>query len=184
MDTGVLIEKAIKRIADVYDLEADDVKKSILESEYPLDLPKMVDEGIYCFRGPDDEVRYENASLCLSNKMLANPGVAKTLLRVICSRIGQWNREDIHELLSFLRKAIDIMELNPDCYIGSSSCCIDINNLPSEDVPADLGGKSRIWAMDKRGMCLVGIDADQVMHVDDMRKSQGRFNYFPAPGKK
>ncbi|MDP2217957.1 MAG: hypothetical protein Q8J68_11805 [Methanolobus sp.] len=169
MDTGVLIEKAIKMIADVYDLEAADVKKAISGSEYPLDLPTMVDEGIYCFRGPDDEVRYENASLCLSNKILANPGVAKALLPVICSRVMQWDREDVNELLLLIRQAVSIMELNPDCYKGS--CFIDINGLPSEDIPEDLGSKCRIWAMDKRGMCLVGIDADQVMHVDDMRKS-------------
>ncbi len=171
MDAGILIEGAIKKIADIYDLEITYVKKAISDSEYPLDLPKMVDEGEYCFRGLDDEIRYENASICLSNKILANPGVAKILLAVICSRIDQWDREDIHELLSLLRQAIDIMELNPDCYIGLSSCCIDINNLPSEDVPADLGGKCRIWAMDKNGMCLVGIDADKIMHLDDLRNS-------------
>jgi hypothetical protein len=129
----------------------------------------MVDEGIYCFRGPDDEVRYENASLCLSNKMLANPGVAKALLPVICSRVMQWDREDVNELLLLIRQAVSIMELNPDCY--TDSCFIDINSLPSEDVPEDIVSKCRIWAMDKRGMCLVGVDADQVMHVDDMRKS-------------
>jgi len=169
--TDILIEAAIKKIADIYNLEISDVKKAISDSEYPLDLPRMVDEGIYCFRGHDNEIRYENASICLSDKILANPGIAKILLTVICSRIDQWDREDIHELLSLLRQAICIMELNPDCYIGLSSCCIDINDLPSEDIPADLGGKCRIWAMDKKGMCLVGIDADQVMHLDDLKNS-------------
>jgi hypothetical protein len=171
MDADLLIRKAIKKIADVYNFDVADVEKAVSGSECPPDLPKMVDEGIYCFRGPDDEVRYENASVCLSNNILANPGVARILLPVICSRVRQWNREDIHELLFLLRQAISIMELNPDSYTGQSSCCISINSIPSEDIPADLRGKYSIWAMDKKGMCLVGVDADQVMHADDIRRS-------------
>lgn len=171
MDTGILIDKAVKRIAGVYGFNVDDVEKAISESESPLDLPKMVDEGIYCFRGPDAEIRYENASICLSNKILANPGVAKSLLPIICSRVSQWDREDINNLLSILRQAVSIMELNPDCYIGLKSCCIDINHLPSEDIPADIGSRYRIWAMDKKGMCLVGVDANRLTHIDDIRRS-------------
>ncbi len=171
MDTGLLIEKAIKKIATVYGFDVADIEKAISGSVCPPDLSKLVDEGIYCFRGPDDEVKYENASLCLSNKILANTGVAAALLPVIFSKVRQWDREDVNELLFFLRQAVSIMELNPDSYAGQISCCIDMNNLPSEDIPADLRGKYRIWAMDKKGMCLVGIDADKIMHVDDIRKS-------------
>lgn len=170
MDTCILIEKAVQRIADVYDLDRDKVEKAISESELPLDLPRMIDEGLYCFRGPDDEVRYENASICLSSKILANPGVAKVLLSSVRSRMDQWDREDINDLLSLLRKAVSIMELNPDLYVVPGSY-IDINHLPSEHIPEDVNSKCRIWAMDKKGVCLVGIDADRLMHIDDVRKS-------------
>jgi len=170
MDTCILIEKAVKRIADVYDLDRDKVEKAISGSEFPLDLPGMVDEGLYCFRGPDDEVRYENASICLSNKILANPGVARVLLSSIRSRIDQWDREDINDLLSLLRQAVSIMELNPDFYAVPGSY-IDIDHLPSERIPEDVNTKCRIWSMDKKGVCLVGIDADRLMYIDDVRKS-------------
>jgi hypothetical protein len=170
MDTGLLIEKAINKISNVYGFDVADIEKAISGSVCPQDLSKLVDEGIYCFRGPDDEVKYENASLCLSNKILATTGVATTLLPIIFSKVRQWDREDANELLFLLRQAVSIMELNPDSYAGQISCCIDMDNLPSEDIPADLIGKYGIWAMDKKGMCLVGVDADQIMHVDDIRK--------------
>lgn len=172
MDTDILVEKAVRRIADIYDFDVDRVKKAISESECPLDLPGMIDEGLYCFRGPDSEIRYENASICLSNKILANPGVSKNLLSSISSRIRQWDREDMNDLLSFLKQAISIMELNPDCYTGMKQY-LDISGLPSEYIPEDISRRCRIWSMDKKGVCLVGIDADQLMHIDDVKKSLG-----------
>ncbi|MCQ6962238.1 hypothetical protein [Methanolobus chelungpuianus] len=170
MDNCILIEKAVRRIADAYDLDLDKVEKAIYGSEFPLDLPGMMDDGLYCFRGPDDEVRYDNASICLSNRILANPGVARVLLSSIRSRMDQWDREDINDLLSLLRQAVSIMELNPDFYTVPGSY-IDINHLPSERIPEDVNARYRIWSMDKKGVCLVGIDADRLMHIDDIRKS-------------
>ncbi|MDW7732407.1 MAG: hypothetical protein SCH66_08260 [Methanolobus sp.] len=171
IDNSVVIEKAINRIAGAYELDVATVRKAIFDSENPPDLEKMVDEGIFCFRGPNNEVRYDNASICLSNKILANKEVAKALLPEVCSRIRNWGKEDVNALLADLKKAVSIMELNPDDYPGLASCGLDIENLPSEKIPGDIEGKYRVWAMDKKGMCLVGIDANKVMHVDDIRKS-------------
>lgn len=147
------------------------IRNAIYELGEPLDLVKMVEEGIFCFRGPDDEVRYDNASICLSNKILANRDVADAILSVIHSRIRNWDREDANALLSDLKKAISIMELNPDDYPGFASCGLDIEKIPSEKVPGDIEGRCRVWAVDKQGMCLVGEDADRVRSVNEIRKS-------------
>ena len=170
MDHDIVIEKAIERIAEAYSFDVVFVRKAIYGSDKPLDLEKMVGEGIFCFRGPNNEIRYDNASICLSNKILSNTGVAKALLPEVCARIRDWDKEEINVLLADLKKAISIMELNPDDLPGFASCGMDIENLPSEKIPEDLEGKFRIWAMDKKGMCLIGIDANKVMHVDDIRK--------------
>ncbi len=168
MDTEILTEKAIKRIADIYGFDVVDIKKAIAGSDSPLDLPRMIEEGVYCFRGPDDEVRYENAAMCLSNKILANPGVARVLLPIIWSRAQQWDREDISELFTHIRNVVSIMELNPDCYAGQDTCMIDTSSLPSEKIPLDITKEQRIWAMDKKGMCLTGTDADRIVNIKEL----------------
>ncbi len=168
IDNGVVIEKAIRRIADDYDLDIVTVENAIKNSDTPLDLDEMVSEGIFCFRGPNDNVKYDNASICLSSKILSNPGVAKSIISVICDRIRKWDHEDINVLLSLLKKVITIMELNPDAYPGLRSCSIDPEELPSEKIPEDI--EDRCWAMDKKGMCLVGIDANRIVHIDDIRR--------------
>jgi hypothetical protein len=63
------------------------------------------------------------------------------------------------------------MELNPDLYPGFASCGLDIEKIPSEKIPGDIGDRCRVWAMDKQGMCLAGEDADRVISVHEIRKS-------------
>ena len=132
IDNGIVIEKAIKRIAEEYGIDIETVEKAIYTSEVALDLEKMVSEGIFCFRGPSEDVKYGNAALCLSNKILANTGVARVLIPLICERIRSWNHEDIEVLLSDLKKVITVMELNPDEYPGLQKCSIDPKDLPGE----------------------------------------------------
>lgn len=169
MDQSIVIDGAIKAIAEEYDFDLEDVGDAISKSEPPLDLVKMVDEGIYCFRGPNDNIRYCNASICLSNKILRNGGVAKILLPIMCDRVEKWDHENIKVLLSLLKKSIAIMELNPDVYPGFDSCGIDPEKLPTEPIPDEFGGKQKIWAMDKKGMCLVGDEADEIISIDELR---------------
>ncbi len=132
----------------------------------------MVSEGIFCFRGPNDDVKHDNASICLSHKILANTGVAKILIPIMCERIRKWDHEDINVLFSYLQKIVTIMELNPDEYPGLQSCSITPAELPSEKIPEDIGDRYCVWSMDKNGMCLVGIDANRLIHIDDIRKEQ------------
>ncbi|SFM58845.1 hypothetical protein [Methanolobus profundi] len=170
IDNGIVIEKAIWKIADEYGLDVDVVENAITFSETPLDLDSLVGEGIFCFRGPNDNVKYSNAAICLSNKILANVGVAKNMLSILSEQIRQWDHEDINVLLSLLNKLITIMELNPDEYHCLRTSCINFKALPSEPVPEDIAEKYSVWSMDKKGMCLVGIDANEVVHIDDLDK--------------
>lgn len=167
IDSGIVIEKAIRRIADEYGFDVETVEKAIKDSREPLDLNAMVDEGIFCFRGPNQNVKYDNASICLSGKILASTNVAKSLLPVICDRISRWDHEDIGQLLLLLNKMTAIMELNPDAYADLRCLSIDPAQLPTEPIPADLEG---VWAMDRHGRCLVGIDANRIVDEADLRK--------------
>ncbi|WP_342304631.1 hypothetical protein [Methanolobus sp. ZRKC5] len=172
IDNDIVIKKAIIRIANEYDLDTEVVESAIKGSEDPLDLDVMVSEGIFCFRGPNDDVKHDNASICLSHKILANIGVAKILIPLMCERIRKWDHEDINVLLSLLKKVVTIMELNPDEYPGLQACSINPAELPSEKIPEDIGDRHYVWAMDKKGMCLVGVDANRLIHIDDLRKGQ------------
>jgi uncharacterized protein YjeT (DUF2065 family) len=169
VDQYIVIEGAIKTIAEEYDFDYEVVKNAISKSDPPMDLVKMVDEGIFCFMGPNDNIRYCNASICLSNKILRNAGVAQVLLPLMCDRIDNWDRENIQYLLQLLKKSISIMELNPDTYPGFDSCGIDPENLPTEAIPNDVASNHKIWAMDKKGMCLVGDEADQIISIEELR---------------
>ncbi|WP_242492656.1 hypothetical protein [Methanolobus psychrotolerans] len=171
IDNGIIIEKAIRRIADEYGFDIGTVENALIFSDESLDIDAMVSEGIFCFRGPNDNVKYDNASICVSNKILSNTKVAKTLIPLIGERIRKWDHEDISVLLSLLKKVVTIMELNPDEYPCLQACSINPAELPSEKIPKDIGERYCIWAMDKKGMCLVGIDANRMMHIDDIRKN-------------
>lgn len=160
------------KIADEYDLDFEAVENAINGSEAPMDLELMVSEGIFCFRGPNEDVKHDNASICLSHKILANIGVAKILIPLMCERIRNWDHEDINVLFSLLQKIVTIMELNPDEYPGLQACSITPAELPSEEIPEDIDDRYYVWAMDRKGMCLVGIDANRLIHVDDLRKGQ------------
>ena len=171
MDKCMVIEKAIKRIANDYDLTIDTVMEAIEGSRYPLDFDRMVEEGSFCFRGPDNESKADNASICLASKILANKGVQEHILPIICNRIKAWDHENIEDLLNLLRKAVSIMELNPDDHPLMESCGLDIDHLPTEAFPGNIHPYYRIWAMDKKGMCLVGSDANEVITVDDIPRT-------------
>lgn len=168
MNECMVIDKAIKRIANDYDLTTDTVKKAVEDSRYPLDFHRMAEEGSFCFRGPDDESRADNASICMASRILSNKGVQEYILPVICNRIKAWDHEDIQDLLELLRKMISIMELNPEDHPPMETCGLDIDHLPSEEIPKNIKPGYRIWAMDKKGMCLVGSDANEVIHIDSI----------------
>lgn len=168
MNECMVIDKAIKRIANDYDLTTDIVKKAIEGSRYPLDFYRMVEEGSFCFRGPDDESRADNASICMASKILSNKGVQEYVLPIVCKRINEWDHEDIQDLLDLIRKTTTIMELNPEDHPPMETCGLDIDHLPSEELPKNIKPGYRIWAMDKKGMCLVGSDANEVIHIDNV----------------
>lgn len=177
MNKCMVVDKAIERIANDYDLTTDTVKKAIEKSRFPLDFDRMVEEGTFCFRGPDEESKTDNASICMASKILANKGVQEYILPIVCNRIKLWDHENIEYLLAMIRKMISIMELNPEDHPLMETCILDIDKLPSEDIPKDIIPGYRIWAMDKKGMCLVGDDANEVIHIDNILRQKVRGNF-------
>ncbi|WP_333787249.1 hypothetical protein [Methanomethylovorans sp.] len=171
MDKCMVIDKAIKRIANDYDLNIDIVMNAIEGSRCPFDIDRMVEEGSFCFRGPDDESKADNASICLASKILANKGVQECILPIICNRIKAWDHENIEDLLSLLRQVVSIMELNPEDHPLLETCGLDIDHLPSENIIQYMRPACKIWAMDKKGMCLIGSDANEMIHIDDIPRT-------------
>jgi hypothetical protein len=50
---------------------------------------------------------------------------------------------------------------------------IDMSSLPGcEMIPADIDASWPVWAMDNRGWCLVGDDAQGIAHIDEIREAQ------------
>jgi hypothetical protein len=50
---------------------------------------------------------------------------------------------------------------------------IDMSSLPGcEMIPADIDTSWPVWAMDNRGWCLVGDDAQGIAHQDEIREAQ------------
>jgi len=168
MNKHMVIDKAIKRIANDYDLTTETVQKAIESSRFPLDFDKLIEEGSFCYRGSDEETKTDNASICLAAKILANKGVQEYILPIVCDRIKAWNHENIEDLLALLKKITSIMELNPEDHPPIDTCGLDINHLPSEDIPKHIRHGCKIWAMDKKGMCLVGSDANELIHINKL----------------
>ncbi len=76
--------------------------------------------------------------------------------------LGEWDGEHIEDLV----KELDRIEERHDANYA---------NLPhNKNIPEDLRGQVEkdlpIWACDRKGMCLLGEQADKVRSVDQIRK--------------
>jgi len=74
-------------------------------------------------------------------------------------RVNTWNKEDVRELLSILDQVPEALRATGRP--PRASDVIDYSSLPTEPIPQ---GRELypIWAMDKKGRCLVGQAADKV----------------------
>ena len=70
-------------------------------------------------------------------------------------KVMKWDHEDVREL----KRLMDIAEIE-----------YEMTDLPSEEIPDDVDTLYPIWAMDKKGYCLVGDGADQIEHIDEIRE--------------
>lgn len=81
--------------------------------------------------------------------------------------IENWDHESVEDLRDMLAELKEANECNQ--FMVDE---IDMSNLPSEQTPDDVDTSYPIWAMDKRGFCLVGAAADSIEHISEIRELQ------------
>jgi len=80
-------------------------------------------------------------------------------------QIFKWDGNDVRDLRGWLRELREICEK-----IGlHMEDLVNFSKLTARPVPEDLAGVP-VYAMDRRGYCLMGKGYDQVMHVDEVRE--------------
>ena len=85
--------------------------------------------------------------------------------RIIAREIRAWDTEDISwlvELLTKLDETADRADRKAEDYVRMDS-------LPSAPIPEGVDTAYPVWAVDKRGMALVGPGADEVESVEEVR---------------
>lgn len=85
--------------------------------------------------------------------------------RIIAREIRAWDTEDIYRLMELLTKLDEIVDRagrEVEYYVWMDS-------LPSAPIPEGIDTGYPVWAVDKRGMALVGPGADEVESVEEVR---------------
>ena len=81
--------------------------------------------------------------------------------------IKSWDKKNIHELKTMLDELSELIEqLETNCGVEQY---IDFSDLPSEEFDNNLAGYP-IWAMDKKGFCLVGTDLSDIESIEEIIK--------------
>ena len=76
--------------------------------------------------------------------------------------VGEWNGEDIHDLVRELDRIEDRVDANYNSLPHS-------NNIP-EDLRGDVEKDCSIWTCDKQGNCLTGDQGADIESADQIRK--------------
>ena len=76
--------------------------------------------------------------------------------------VGEWNGEDIHDLVRELDRIEDRVDANYNSLPHS-------NNIP-EDLRGDVEKDCSIWTCDKKGNCLTGDQGADIESADQIRK--------------
>lgn len=85
--------------------------------------------------------------------------------RIVAREIRAWDTEDVArlvELLTLLDDITDRADRRADDYVRMDS-------LPSAPIPEGIDTGYPVWAVDTRGMALVGPGADEVESVEEVR---------------
>lgn len=85
--------------------------------------------------------------------------------RIVAREIRAWDTEDVArlvELLALLDDITDRADRRADDYVRMDS-------VPSAPIPEGIDTGYPVWAIDKRGMALVGPGADEVESVEEVR---------------
>jgi len=86
-------------------------------------------------------------------------------LENLINRVNTWNHEDIRELK-------DVLDQIPEVLAEAGKAprtadVIDYSDLPTEPIPAGVETYP-VWAMDKKGRCLVGDNATGIEPIEDI----------------
>ena len=76
--------------------------------------------------------------------------------------VGEWNGEDIHDLVRELDRIEDRVDANYNSLPHS-------NNIP-EDLRGDVEKDCSIWTCDKKGNCLTGDQGADIESADQIRE--------------
>ncbi len=85
--------------------------------------------------------------------------------RIIAREIRAWDTEDISRLVEMLTKLDEIA----DRAGRKAEDYVRMEALPSAPIPEGVDTAYPVWAVDKRGMALVGPGADEVESVEEVR---------------
>jgi hypothetical protein len=87
--------------------------------------------------------------------------------RIIAREIRAWDTEDISRLVELLAKLDEIVD-RADGRVEVQDY-VRMEALPSAPIPEGVDTAYPVWAVDKRGMALVGPGADEVESVEEVR---------------
>ena len=87
--------------------------------------------------------------------------------RIIAREIRAWDTEDISELVELLTRLDEIVD-RADGRVEVQDY-VRMDALPSAPIPEGVDTAYPVWAVDKRGMALVGPGADEVESVEEVR---------------
>jgi len=76
--------------------------------------------------------------------------------------------EDLRDLLAEVREVLGAVNQIAHQGDGEERYGIDMSDLPSAPIPEEVVGYP-VWAVDKRGMALVGPDADEIENIEVVR---------------
>ena len=85
--------------------------------------------------------------------------------RIIAREIRAWDTEDVSRLVELLAK-LDETTGRAD---RKAEDYVRMDSLPSAPIPEGVDTAYPVWAVDKRGMALVGPGADEVESVEEVR---------------
>lgn len=129
-----------------------------IEDDPPIWFEEDYDEALYTLEGIDRAAYLE---------------VLDRAARIIAREIRAWDTEDVSRLVEMLTKLDEIA----DRADRKAEDYVRMDSLPSAPIPEGVDTAYPVWAVDKRGMALVGPGADEVESVEEVRaacEEQGR----------
>jgi hypothetical protein len=84
--------------------------------------------------------------------------------RIIAREIRAWDTEDISQMVEMLTKLDEIA----DRADRKAEDYVRMNSLPSAPIPEEVVGYP-VWAVDQKGMALVGPEADEIESIEVVR---------------